>query len=166
MRGFRTVAAWLAVVAVAFAPAVGSAEPVLDKQGIWTVGADKSGLCLARAPIKSGGYFGLIATNGGVSFGAGNDRRLRQGSQGIFETEAYSFEFKPSYGKEGDSLYFDDFFNKSAMAALRLAKRIHISIDRRTVIDIDVEKAGLSVVLDAVIDCSNVSAAGGARAPT
>jgi S1-C subfamily serine protease len=155
MQGLKRLAAWLAVVAVAFAPAVGSAEPVLDKQGVWTVGADKSGLCLARAPIKSGGYFGLMAKDGEVTFGAGADRRLRQGSQGIFDTEAYSFNFKPSYGEEGDSLYFDDFLNKSAMAALRLAKRIRISIDRQTVIDIDVEKAGLSEVLDAVIDCSN-----------
>jgi S1-C subfamily serine protease len=155
MRGFRSAAAWLAVVAVAFAPAVGSAEPVLNKEGIWTVAANKSGLCLASAPIKSGGYFGLMAKDGEVTFGAGVDRRLRQGSQGIFETEAYSFDFKPTYEKEGDSLYLDDFLNKTAMAALRLAKRIRISIDRRTVIDIDVEKTGLSEVLDAVIDCSN-----------
>ena len=155
MRGFRSVAAWLAVVAVAFAPAVGSAEPVMNKQGVWAVGADKSGLCVASAPIKSGGYFGLMAKDGEVSFGAGVDSRLRQGSQGIFETEAYSFGFKPTYEKEGDSFYFDDFLNKTAMAALRLAKRIHISIDRRTVIDIDVQNTGLDEVLDAVIDCSN-----------
>jgi S1-C subfamily serine protease len=155
MRGNRSVAAWFAVVAVAFAPAASRAELVPNKQGVWNVGVDKSGLCLASAPIKSGGYFGLMAANGGVSFGAGNDRRLREGSQGIFETEAYSFNFKPTYDEGGASLYFDDFFNKTAMAALRLAKRIHISVDRRTVIDIDVQNTGLDEVLDAVIDCSN-----------
>jgi S1-C subfamily serine protease len=155
MRGFRSVAAWLAVVAVALAPVASRAELVPNKQGVWNVGAGEDGLCLASAPIKSGGYFGLMAAQGEVSFGAGNDRRLRQGSQGIFETEAYSFNFKPSYGKDGDSFYFDDFLNKNAMAALRLAKRIHISIDRRTVIDINVENSGLEEALDAVIDCSN-----------
>ena len=155
MRGFQNVAAWIAVVAVALAPVASRAELVPNKQGVWNVGADKDGLCLASAPIKSGGYFGLIAAHGEVSFGAGNDLRLRQGSQGIFETEAYSFDFKPTYAEEGDSLYFDEFLNKTAMAALRLAKRIHISVDRRTVIDIDVQNTGLDEVLDAVIDCSN-----------
>ncbi|MDB5496788.1 MAG: hypothetical protein JWP28_819 [Phenylobacterium sp.] len=160
MQGFRSVAAWLAVVAVAFAPTVGTAEEkaVLAKEGFWSVGAGdgrNSGRCMASVPVKGGGMFALIATQGEVTFGVTVQGRLRQGRQGVFETEAYVFNFEPTFGKEGDSLYFDDYMGKNALAALRLAKAIRVSVDRRVALAVDVENSGLEQALDAVIDCSN-----------
>jgi S1-C subfamily serine protease len=157
MRGFRGVAAWLAAVAVAFAPAAGTAEekPVLAKEGFWTVGADNDGRCVASVPLKGGGLFALMAQGGEVTFGVSVQNRLRQGRQGVFETEAYSFDFEPTYGKQGDTLYFDAYMSKNALAAVRLAKAIRVSVDRRVALDVTVENTGLEAALDAVIDCSN-----------
>jgi S1-C subfamily serine protease len=159
MQGWKRLAAWLAVFAVAFAPTVGTAEekPVLAKEGFWSVGVGEgvdAGRCIASVPVKAGGMFVLMADQGEVTFGFVARGRLRQGRQGLFETEAYSFDFAPTYAKEGDVLYLDDFMNKNALAALRLAKAIRVSIDRRVVLAVDVDNTGLEAALDAMIDCS------------
>jgi S1-C subfamily serine protease len=159
MRGFRSAAAWIAAFAVGLAPTVGAAgeKPVLAKEGFWSVGVGDgidAGRCIASVPVKAGGMFILMADQGQVTFGFVARGQLRQGRQGLFETEAYSFDFAPTFGKEGDVLYFDDVMNKNALAALRLAKAIRVSVDRRVVLAVDVENTGLEAALDAVIDCS------------
>ena len=159
MQGLKRLTAWIAAFAVGLAPTVGTAEekPVLAKKGFWRVGVGEgvdAGRCIASVPVKAGGLFLLMADQGEVTFGFVAPGRLRQGREGLFETEAYSFNFAPTYGKEGDVLYFDDVMNKNALAALRLAKAIRISVDRRVALAVDVENTGLEAALDAMIDCS------------
>jgi hypothetical protein len=77
----------------------------------------------------------------------------------VFTTEAYSFEFEPSYNDEGDTLFLSDnhsdSLNARALAALRLANAVGVMVDGRTVLDANVENTGLEGALDAVIACSN-----------
>src|SRR5206468_1917271 len=69
---------------------------VLNKEGFWSVGSDGQ-RCFASAPLKSGGEFMLKAEAGQLGFGVGMERPPRQGRRGSFQTEAYAFDFQPSY---------------------------------------------------------------------
>ena len=159
IKGFRGLAAWV-VVSVVFAPAAGAADRdgVLAKEGFWTVGAGvgrNADKCLATVPVKGGGLFALMASQGRITFGIRPKDRLRPGREGVLETEAYAYDFQPSFGKDGSDLYFDGYMSKNAVAAIRLAKAIRVSVDHRVVQAVAVENTGLEQALDAVIDCSN-----------
>jgi S1-C subfamily serine protease len=71
----------------------------------------------------------------------------------VLTTDAWSFDFEPSFTDEG-TLYLDDFLNSRALAALRLARAVGILVDRRVVLDARLEGTGFEDALDAVIDCS------------
>jgi hypothetical protein len=125
---------------------------VLNKEGFWTVGADGA-KCFASAPLKSGGEFILMADGGRLGFGVGLPNPPRQGKRGAFQTEAYSFDFQPSYTKSG-LLYMDGDIGQNGLAALRLARDLRITVDDREVMQAHVEGTGLDGVLDAVAQCS------------
>lgn len=127
-------------------------KAVLNKEGIWRVGADGD-RCYASASLKKGGLFILKAQAGQLTFATGVDRPLQQGRRGSFQTEAYTFEFEPSYTKDG-ALYFRDALNQNAIAALRLATDFRISVDGREVMEAHVQGTGLDRVLDALTQCS------------
>ena len=124
----------------------------LNKEGVWELGPDGA-KCFASAPLKSGGEFMLMADKGGVSFGVGLDHPPREGRRGVFATEAYSFDFEPSYTKDG-IVYFRDSLNENALAALRLANDLQITVDGREVMQAHVAGTGLGAVLDDVMACS------------
>jgi hypothetical protein len=125
---------------------------VLNKEGVWTVGADGE-KCFGSAPLKSGGEFILMGDAGRLGFGVGLRQPPRQGRQGAFQTEAYSFDFRPSYTKDG-MLYMEDYIGQNGLAALRLARDLRITVDGREMMQAHVEGTGLDGVLDAVLQCS------------
>ena len=127
-------------------------KAVLNKEAIWLVGpqGDK---CFASAPLKVGGWFMLKAESGQLSFGIGLDRAPPQGQRGSFQTEAYAFDFQPSYTKDG-LLYFRENLGQNALAALRLAKDLRVSVDGREVMGVHLQGTGLDGVLDALTQCS------------
>ena len=134
-------------------PAWAGDHAVLNKEGVWKVGANGD-KCYATAPLKTGGWFALMGEAGQLSFATGVDHPPAQGRQGLFETEAYSFKFEPSYTKDG-ILYFRERINANALAALRLARDFRISVDGREVMEAHVQGSGLDGVLDALTQCSS-----------
>ena len=126
----------------------------LNPEGFWAVEADQENkTCTATAKINSRETYVLFtASEGDISFGVATGSTLRRGSKGVFETEAYSFQFTPSY--DDNYLYLDDAMSDRSLAALRLARRLVISVDRRTVADIKLEGTGLDAVLTNIADCS------------
>jgi S1-C subfamily serine protease len=127
-------------------------KAVLNKEGIWLVGPDGD-KCFASAPLKVGGWFMLKAETGQLSFGIGLDHPPQQGQRGSFQTEAYAFDFQPSYTKEG-LLYSRQPFGQNALAALRLARDLRVSVDGREVMGVHLQGTGLDGVLDALTQCS------------
>jgi S1-C subfamily serine protease len=127
-------------------------KAVLNKEGVWLVGpqGDK---CFASAPLKVGGWFMLKAEMGQLSFGIDLDRPPPRGERGSFQTEAYAFDFQPSYTKDG-VLYFRENLGSNALAALRLARDLRVSVDSREVMGVHLQGTGLDGVLDAVTQCS------------
>jgi S1-C subfamily serine protease len=127
-------------------------KAVLNREGIWLVGPEGD-KCYASAPLKVGGWFMLKAEAGQLSFGIGLDRPPAQGQRGSFQTEAYAFDFQPSYTKDG-LLYFGDNLGPNAVAALRLARDLRVSVDSREVMGVHLQGTGLDGVLDALTQCS------------
>lgn len=134
------------------APGWAGDKAVLNKEGVWNVGANGD-KCYATAPLKSGGWFALMAQAGQMSFATGVEHPPAPGRRGSFQTEAYAFDFEPSYTKDG-VLYFRDRINQNALAALRLARDFRITVDGREVMEAHVQGTGLDGVLDALAQCS------------
>jgi S1-C subfamily serine protease len=134
------------------APAWAGDKAVLNKEGVWSLGANGD-RCYASAPLKGGGWFVLMGQAGRLSFAVGLDRPPKSGRRGSFQTEAYAFDFEPSYSKDG-ALFFRDWFGENAVAALRLARDLRISVDGRQVMEAHVQGTGLDGVLDALSRCS------------
>lgn len=125
---------------------------VLNAEGYWRLSVDhEDGRCVAISVLGDGGAFMLSATGDGVSFGAVSSRALKPGRKGAFETDAWSFDFEPSY--DDGYLYLDDVLNNRALAALRLASRFRIAVDGRTVLAMNLEGTGVDGVLDGLADC-------------
>ncbi|MGZ3403336.1 MAG: S1C family serine protease [Phenylobacterium sp.] len=127
-------------------------KAVLNKEGIWLVGPEGE-VCFASAPLKVGGWFMLKAKTGNLSFGIDLDRAPPKGKRGSFQTEAYAFDFQPSYTKDG-LLYFRENLGANVIAALRLARDLRVSVDGREVMGVHLEGTGLDGVLDALTQCS------------
>lgn len=159
----RRVCAYLvALAALLFAAAPAAADDsALNKEGFWTVGRGEpeSRYCLASIRTKAGAMLLLGAEKGEVTLAVGAKKPMRRGKKGVLTTEAYSFEFEPSYNDEGDTLFLSDrhadSLNARALAALRLAGAVAVMVDGRTVLDAKVEDTGLEGALDAVVACSN-----------
>ena len=157
MSSSRRLGAILAAVAVLFAAAPASADDsALNKEGFWTVGRGdaESGSCLASINTKAGAMLLLGAEKGEVTLAVGAKKAMRRGKKGVLTTEAYSFDFEPSYNDDSDTL-FAGHLNANALAALRLASGVGVTVDGRTVVDANVDGTGLEGALDAVVACSN-----------
>jgi S1-C subfamily serine protease len=128
------------------------ATPV-NKEGFWAVEANQEeNSCTAIGTVDDKTLMVFVASDGDISFGVSTGATLRKGSRGVFETEAYSFNFTPSY--DDNYLYFDEAVSERGLAALRLARTLRISVDRRTIADMKVEGTGLESVLSDIVECS------------
>lgn len=150
MRFIRALAAAVALLASAAGHA--AAEPALNRQGFWSLEAIGAS-CQASMSVEGGGLFMLLGDADGIGFGAGVDRTLEPGKVGRLATEAYSFDFTPTYGKHGDVVYLDDKMNARALAALRLARQVTVSVDGKLVLGVKVEGTGFEDLLDAIAAC-------------
>lgn len=154
----RRLGAILAAASVLFAAAPAAADDsALNKEGFWTVGRGDAerAACLASINTKAGVMLLMGAEKGEVTLAVGAKKAMRRGKKGVLTTEAYSFEFEPSYNDDGDTLFLAEHLNANALAALRLARAVGVMVDGRTVLDANVENTGLEGALDAVVACSN-----------
>lgn len=145
------------VAAVVFAPLPALAAPqdaVMNKEGFWAIDVD-NGACAASMTLQGGSVFLLRAQDGAVTFALfGVKTPIRRGKAGRFETEAYGFDFKPSYGEDATALFYDGEFDARALAALRLARQLRILIDGAPVASMTLEGTGFEGALDGVVACS------------
>ncbi len=153
MRLFLTLAAALAVL-LAPPPALAAAkDAVLNKEGFWGIDVDGDA-CAASMTLQGGTIFLLRAQEGRVTFGLFSRKPIAWGKAGRIETEAYGFDFAPSYGEEASTLFYNGDFDARALAALRLARQARILIDGRPVAAMTLEGTGFEGALDGVIACS------------
>ena len=154
MRLFHILAA---IVAVVIAPLPALAAPqdaVMNKEGFWAIDVD-NGACAASMTLQGGAVFLLRALDGQVTFGLISIKSpIRKGKAGRIETEAYGFDFKPSYGEDATTLYYEQNLDARALAALRLARQARILIDGAAVTSMTLEGTGFEGALDGVIACS------------
>lgn len=153
MRLFRILTAIVALLAPL--PALAAVQnAVMNKEGYWGIDVDH-GACAASMTLQGGSVFLLRAQDGAVTFGLlGGKSVIRKGKAGRMETEAYGFDFKPSYGDGATALFYDGDFDARALAALRLARQLRILIDGAPVAAMTLEGTGFEGALDGVVACS------------
>jgi hypothetical protein len=155
MMSLRQVVVAFAALLIGAGPAAAD-DSARNKEGFWTVGrgSAKSEVCMASLGAQGGAMFILRASAGEVAFVVGVKSPMRRGKKGVLATDAYSFDFAPAFNDEGDMLFFDGVMNDRALAALKLARALGVTIDGRTVLDAKVEGTGLENAIEAVIACS------------
>jgi hypothetical protein len=129
-------------------------QPVRAMVGDWNVAREAPDRCFADFHLPEGRSLTFLAYRGGVSFSARQQEPLPPGGRGRFETDVGSFEFKPSIGRSGNYVYLDDDLSPDALAILRRAKGVRVSLGDHVVASPLVEGTGLPEALDAIIDCS------------
>lgn len=152
----RRVFALFAVAANLFWPVAAFADAkdaVLNKEGYWGIDVDR-GACAASMTLQGGAIFLLRAQKGQVTFGLFGKRPMARGKAGRIETEAYRFDFAPSYGEDATTLYTKVGLDARALAALRLARQVRILTDGQPVAAMTFEGTGFEGALDGVIACS------------
>jgi hypothetical protein len=152
----RRAAALLTAAVIAFAPGVASAafeDRVMNKEGFWGVDVDGDS-CAASMAVGDGSIFMLKGTEGQVTFAVFFAKPVRAGKKGEVRTEAYGFEFKPSFTDDKGAVFFNGDLDSRAIAALRLAKEVRVLIDGRLVNAATFENTGFEGALDALIACS------------
>ena len=163
MRLFRRLMAGLGFLvgvalgcAVALAPAAAMAaakDAVFNKEHVWAIDVDGDA-CAASRTLDDGSVFLFRAQAGQLTFGFFSRSPIAPGKAGRLETEAYAFDFPPSFGDDRTGLYFNGDFNARAVAALRLARDVTLRIDGRAVVAMRFEGTGFEDALDGVIACS------------
>lgn len=153
--GLRQAMVAFAAVLLCAGPAAAD-DSAPNKEGFWTVGRGhaKSESCMASLAAQGGTMFILSATADGVSFVVGAKSPMRRGKKGVLATDAYSFAFEPAFNDKGDLLFFEGVMNERALAALKLASALGVTVDGRTVLDAKVEGTGLENAMEAVIACA------------
>lgn len=155
MSLFRRVAAiFLSGALLAPIPALAAPQDaVFNKEGVWAIDVDH-GACGASRTLQDGSTFLFRAQDGRLTFGLFGDASLKVARAGRVETEAYGFDFTPSYLEKGHVLFFDGDLTPRAVAALRLARRVRVLTDGRLVADMTFEGTGFEAALDGLIACS------------
>lgn len=141
---------WLACVGAASAEDVG-----FNKERAWRVGREEadSPACYAQIMTQKGSLT-LVANRLAVTFVVTTDDAMKPGREARLATDAYSFYFVPRFEGDNTSVYSAGGLNQAAMAALRLARSIDVTVDRRTVFSINVEGSGLAEALDGLKACA------------
>ena len=156
MSLLRRAACALALVAIAATPAPSLAaykDRVMNREGFWGIDVD-SGACAASMTVGDGSTFMLRGVDGKVTFAVFFAKPIRGGKTGQVQTEAYSFDFAPSFGDENRGIFFNGDLDNRAIAALRLAKEVRVLVDGRLVNAATFENTGFDGALDALIACS------------
>lgn len=131
------------------------AEPAVaeHKDGFWRMMADnENGICTALVAVDDKYTFALLAGGGQIGFSVLGDKAFKRGRKGRFETDKYSFDFKPGYDDE--VMFSEQSLDSQAQFALRRAKTALISIDGKTVVDMDLKDAGQGQIMDDVAACA------------
>ena len=145
---------WGKGVQVAEAEPAPAPEPVLNKEGLWSLSVLDGGTgCGAVANIDEHTRLMLLAAAGRVGLAVQSDAPLPQGKKGRVETGAYKFDFVPGYG---GSRYFasEQPFDSQALFALRRAGGVRVSVDGKLVLEASFEGSGLPELITSLIDCS------------
>lgn len=151
---FTRLLAGLAAILLAATPAAAAPhDAVMNKEGYWGIDVD-DGACAASMTLQGGSVFLLRAVDGKVTFALFGRSGLARGKTGRIETEAYGFDFKPSYVEGAPSLYYDGDLDARALAALRLARQVRILTDGQMVAAMTFEGTGFESALDGVVACS------------
>ncbi|MCW5761487.1 MAG: hypothetical protein KIS90_17075, partial [Phenylobacterium sp.] len=131
------------------------ADPPLNKEGVWALEASKEGpYCIGHALVGEDRQLQLLAAGGQVGMAVGAVKgKLPRGRRGKFETDAYSFAFKPKY--DGDRyMASDEPFDSQALFTLRRAKWVRISVDGRMLVDAEVADTGFPQLIDDALACA------------
>jgi hypothetical protein len=156
MLSQRWVAAWAAIFAICVgpAPALSAAKaPVFNKEHVWAIDVD-DGACALSRTLPGGGAFLFRAKNGQLTFGFFPKTPLQKGRTARIETEGYGFDFAPSYGDHGETLFLNRDLDARAVSALRRAREVRVLTDGRLVMAMTFERTGFGSALDGVIACS------------
>jgi len=156
MRFVRHLPAMLALSSLLMAGAARADESALNKEGFWSVGRGEptSRTCLATVPSEGGGMFMLQSDGGAISLAVGAKAPMRRGKQGVLTVDANRFPFELQYNDERDFFFQIGVLDERAVAALKLARSIDVSVDGRSVFDGDVAETGVENAVEAVVACS------------
>jgi hypothetical protein len=156
MKRLHFVATVLVAVAALLAPLSALSAPadaVFNKEHVWAIDADH-GACAASRTLEDGSVFLFRAKDGQLTFGVFPNSPRKPGLRGRVETEAYGFDFAPSYREDGHVLFFDGDLSARAVAALRLARQVKVVVDDQLVVAMTFEGTGFEETLDGVVACS------------
>ncbi|MFZ5721009.1 MAG: hypothetical protein ACOY5Y_16225 [Pseudomonadota bacterium] len=129
--------------------------PPLNAEGYWsiTTGEVDPGVCYAISTVDEGHVFMLIANHRGeATFAVGSESPMKLGRKGRFETDAYVFDFRPTY--DDDTLVFGEDLDSQAIFAIRRAGAAKISIGGQTLVDMTLEGSGHAAVIDDLMACA------------
>lgn len=155
MRLFRIAAAALAVALAPLSALAAPRDAVMNKEGFWAIDVDED-VCAGSMTLQGGAIFMLRGAQGKVSFGIFSPTKaFARGEAGRIETEAYGFDFEPSYGEDAKTLFFVGDLDARSLAALRLARQARVLVDGKPVVSMTLEGTGFEGALEGVVACSN-----------
>lgn len=144
----------LAGAAMALAMAAPAAEAAtMNRAGYWAMGVEDAASCTAVMSLAGGRQLVLVASKGEIGFGV-RGTALPTAKGGVLATEAYSFGFTPTTSKDGALLYAADHLNPREVAALRLARKVTLTLDGKPLAEAATEGTGLDVLVDEIVQCS------------
>lgn len=119
----------------------------------WSVeitGQDSSCTAAARS---DGGIMMLVFTAGLLTIGATGSRVPSRGTAGTFTIDGQAFPFQADLSPAG--ILSKSPFSSRAVSVLRSAKReLRVSLDRRTVLSLDLADSGTGQLVTDLFDCS------------
>ncbi|WP_296595243.1 hypothetical protein [Phenylobacterium sp.] len=139
----------------ATATAIPGSDAILNKEGVWSITVADGSVCVAQAQIDKRVFMQFLGANGGVglAFGAVSGR-LPKGRAGRVDAGGYAFDFAPSYNDDDAYMTSADMLDETALAILRRANRLKITVDRKALVETPVAGSGYPEILDAVAACS------------
>jgi hypothetical protein len=144
---------WGKGVQTAKATPAAKPEPVLSKEGIWSLVASDD-VCSAVAKVEGGAGIVLIAANDGrdIVVGVGVDEGVRRGRKGTLEADGYRFDFKPSY--DGKTyMQTDRFLDTEALLQLRRATSLRVGVDGAEILSMQLEGTGFEDLMKSLAAC-------------
>lgn len=131
-----------------------AAEPVLNKEGFWSIATGNPGVCAAQAQVTEHLQLRVLAAGGRMGFAVeSDDKPLPKGRKGRAETDGYAFDFEPAYGGK-HFVGMEKPFDSQALFALARAKWVRLTVDGRELVDAPLEGSGFAELLDSVAACS------------
>jgi hypothetical protein len=111
--------------------------------------------CLAQAAAPDDHQLQLPSVMGRIGLAVGSTgAKLPRGRKVQVQTDSYSFEFKPEYSEGSTYMNSADLLESADVFALRRAKSLRMTVDGRTLLDVDFEGDSFLEAIDAVTACS------------